>query len=418
MKTFFLPMLLICSSGHSQTIIGGGIFANSTWNLNGSPYHVTEDVILFDGHTLIIEPGVQVLIAAGKTIELRNSGLQAIGTAELPIVFDKLGTQRWGGFRPVGNTDPLWTGNQVQMEHCIGRSAVSFMDLDIAYHTPYNFFDCEFSDNLKAFDEGGSSSVNNYRIERCYFHDNTTGIEDGYFYTIRDCVFENNVTGSNGGKIMTGSTFMNNELGLSAGGFVDNNIFFNNDVAVQGNWNSENHTFTNNTVVENGIGIKMGTYFDGSHEFTNNTICRNTVYDIQRIEAGSNNTASIQGNCFCTNDMVELESSIFHAMDDLGVGLIVFQPVDESIECLNFSLGSHEVEMNKPQVFPNPTHDQFTLRTKRSSPMNWKVIDSRGATMFQFRTAGNDHLIKVDDWAPGLYLLMNDEGVVMKVTRY
>lgn len=378
--TFLLLHGIGVISMMAQTTVSGGIFTNTTWTLAGSPYHVVDDVILFDSYTLTIEPGVLVQAEPGKTIELRNSRLIAVGTDMLPIIFEKAGVSKWGGFKAVGTANPLFTGNQVQMEYCIGRDAIKFMDLDIAYHTPYNFINCEFSDNTTGFWGGPASFVQNqYRFELCDFHDNSTALHDGFFYTVSNCTFQNNNVAARHGYWVVGCTFAGNTLALSTGHYADNNTFVDNVVAVEGEW-SGSMTFTNNVVIGNGKGVRMGSYFNGSSVFLANTICGNTVWNIERYSSGSNNAADISGNCFCTDDPDAIEQSIYHAVDDLSVGLIVVSPFSTDAGCLNFQLATDEQIRSGWLIHPNPVSDFLYV--------NLEEFGSAGFTMALYDGSG------------------------------
>jgi len=93
------------ASTAAGTSVSGGLFADTTWSLANSPYHVTADVTLFPGFTLTIEPGVQVKFSPGVGLNIRGS-LIAEGTFGSGIVFGAVtpGTKgSWGGIR-VNNT--------------------------------------------------------------------------------------------------------------------------------------------------------------------------------------------------------------------------------------------------------------------------------------------------------------------------
>ena len=54
------------------TDVAGVINTDTTWNLAGSPYNLTADVLVRNGATLTIEPGVQV-VDNSSIVELRIS---------------------------------------------------------------------------------------------------------------------------------------------------------------------------------------------------------------------------------------------------------------------------------------------------------------------------------------------------------
>jgi hypothetical protein len=53
---------LFSFSMYAQTSVSGGIYQNTNWTLAGSPYIVTESIVVFPGKTLTIEPGVEIQI--------------------------------------------------------------------------------------------------------------------------------------------------------------------------------------------------------------------------------------------------------------------------------------------------------------------------------------------------------------------
>lgn len=404
-----LAVTFVCASTSAQTTVSGGIFSDATWTLNGSPYHVTGNVVLFDTYTLTIEPGVVVEVDAGVTIELRNSRLVAIGTASDPITFKKASVPKWGGFIAVGNSNPLFTGNQVQMEHCIGKDAVRFMELDIAYHTPYNFLHCEFANNTTAFWEGPVSFVQGqYNFTACSFHDNGTALQGGYFYTTTDCSFTNNDIGSDGGSWVTGCTFTGNDLALDPSGYIDGNTFIGNAVAVESNWNATNDVFTNNVVVGNEKGVRMGTYFNGSQDFSGNTICRNTLWNIERYAAGGNNTANLGINCFCSSDAAAIEQTIYHAVDDLTVGLIVFSPFATDQACLEFNVGMADLASIDFTAYPNPTGSLLNIAIPNdyAAGTMLTVLSSTGQAVLSQRLFGPVTQVDLSDVPNGSFVVM------------
>jgi parallel beta-helix repeat protein len=76
----------------ADTVVGGPLFGDTTWDLAGSPYIVTSSVLIGVESTLTIEPGVEVRIDPGLGISVGSEGfgggtLVARGTAADPILF-------------------------------------------------------------------------------------------------------------------------------------------------------------------------------------------------------------------------------------------------------------------------------------------------------------------------------------------
>ena len=78
----FLSLLSI--SAHAQTYIAGTV--SGTWSTGGSPYIVTGDILVADGTSLVIEPGVNIMFDGWYQFNVKGL-LSAIGTASDSIVF-------------------------------------------------------------------------------------------------------------------------------------------------------------------------------------------------------------------------------------------------------------------------------------------------------------------------------------------
>ena len=75
----------IAQAHPNATHVGGVIIQSTTWNAAGSPYIMDTSVIVTNGVTLTIEPGV-IVQGTSHLVELRVLGtLSAIGTVTQPI---------------------------------------------------------------------------------------------------------------------------------------------------------------------------------------------------------------------------------------------------------------------------------------------------------------------------------------------
>src|SRR2546423_14920403 len=75
--SFFLFLAIF---SNAQTNVSGGIYANTTWTLAGSPYIVVDTVVVFPGVTLTIQPGVAAKLANTKMMGTMQGALIAPGT--------------------------------------------------------------------------------------------------------------------------------------------------------------------------------------------------------------------------------------------------------------------------------------------------------------------------------------------------
>ncbi len=75
--------LLLLTRGFGATLVSGDV--SGSWTTNQSPYILTADSTVRVGHTLSIEPGVNVIIGPDVTL-LIHGGITAVGTPAQPIV--------------------------------------------------------------------------------------------------------------------------------------------------------------------------------------------------------------------------------------------------------------------------------------------------------------------------------------------
>ncbi len=89
-----------------NTEVYGVISQSTTWTAAGSPYLLTDNVIVTRGVTLTIEPGVTVVGYPGKELDVLGH-LEAIGTPTQPITFTSVGegwNEQWKGLLFDGGT--------------------------------------------------------------------------------------------------------------------------------------------------------------------------------------------------------------------------------------------------------------------------------------------------------------------------
>lgn len=402
-----VAFLLIFLSADAQTYVSGGIFTSTVWTLAGSPYIITDDVVVFDDLVLTIEPGVVIQVHPDKRIELRNSRLVAIGTEAQSILFTCTdASSTWQGIVPLGLVT-VYSGNQMHLEYCTIEKASIGVDFDDAYHTPYEFLHCEFRDCTAGVQDADIDfHYGYYLFQDCYFHDNVTGINQG-LQTVIGSRFENNGTGARTyhleGCTLTGNSVLAASAPRMIGCIVrENNIGYDGGLA--NGW-----IIDNNVVVGNNIGFRMAAFFTDDGSFANNVICRNSLYNIQRVSWGSNQAAHIPGTCFCTDDEATAAASIYDAVDDLSVGLIDYLPLVTDPWCINFTVGVNEMEPSGFSISPNPT--QGAVLVSGHDLGRVLVLDASGRLLIDqsFNTRPN-YQIDVAQFPPGVYLLRVLQG--------
>jgi parallel beta-helix repeat protein len=326
---------LTMSFAAHATNVGGPIFSNTTWTLAGSPYIVTNSIIVGAGATLTIQPGVVVKMNNALGIQVGSpegfgpGSLIAVGTVAQPIVFTSNDPTpvagKWNNilFTDLAG-DAVFNGSGVYqsgsiIEHAIvefaGGGSASTGAVTVLSSSPFLSF-AEVRNSARSGIRVDSTASPSMRITNCDLHDNVaTGQSGGGLYLINGQghqITGNNVhnnSASNGGGIyvqsvssttVSGNTFAANSASGGGGVYVtqgSNTVFQNNTV-------SGNNASNYGGMYTDGAGIQI---LDGS--FTGNTAssiagfyCASSNATIDNIMVSGNISAGGYGGSFITGN--------------------------------------------------------------------------------------------------------------------
>jgi hypothetical protein len=97
---YTIAVFVLLARGSFATMVGGLIATNTHWKVADSPFIAASSILIDNGATLIIDPGVEVRFAAATGVAVVNGTLVARGTEALPISFianEPAETKRWNG---------------------------------------------------------------------------------------------------------------------------------------------------------------------------------------------------------------------------------------------------------------------------------------------------------------------------------
>lgn len=363
--------------------VSGVLDGDTTWSAASNPYQVVADVTVPDGATLIIEPGVQVELAAETSIVVAGE-LVARGTEDEPIVFTHAGNGNWNSivFEDTAvdavfeHVDDYVSGSII--EHCtleFGTRA-----LHIHGSSPY-VVNSTFTDNFVPFsvdpmggpaitvDQGGEP-----RIRGNSFFDNEAEVATwggAIFITASEPIIQDNMfTGNSsvyGGAItndvsaspIVGNTFEDNVTVTKGGALclvsgisaVLNNTVTNNEAGSDGGGIHvciDCYPHAVPFVMDNTITDNVSTHpgnIDGAagigaafiRVFSNNNIHGNTRQG-EPFEFGWFHNIEVEGypswvydraigaNYWGTADEDEVADLVFDGTDDDALGVVTIAP--------------------------------------------------------------------------------------------
>jgi len=371
-KTLLLILLILGfkTKVDAQTSISGGN-VSGTWSLTKSPYKISGNILIPDGSTLTIEPGVEILFQGHYKL-FCNGRIVAKGTSTLPILFTAVDTTiGWVGLRFDGTST---TNDTSFLKNCIfsyGRVVNSISDNQGGAIYFNNFSKCvidssNFVNNYALY--GGGAIYCTYSspiITYSYFKNNKAnnggdGIELWYgsspnlrYNTFIGCgiyaynsyseIYNNYFKGSRQGALTCFNspiTFLRNivdsnyndnggggggVLAYSSGINILNNIFKRNYTLNGGGaitlYDGSGNVIANNLIVNNAAGnLQAGATFGGgaihcrnsSPYIINNTICNNySITNGGGLTCDLNSNPSIRNTIFFNNRTLGNVENIF-----------------------------------------------------------------------------------------------------------
>jgi hypothetical protein len=373
-----ISILFFALSVNAQTNVSGGIYANTTWTLAGSPYIVVDTVVVFPGVTLTIDPGVVVKFDSTKYLEIRQGTLIANGTATDSITFTA------NSLNPVQGSWGNSSYGGIYLNY--NASTASFNYVNVRYSTigiKYGGTITYIKNSIFTYNECGISNIYNTLVDSCIFKFNGSGM--GYFNntTVNFCNISNNTYGIErvSGGFISNCIIDSNQIGLGGNyGWFDYSKMFNcnisyNQIGVNAddggntikncifNYNSVkgyNQQYGGNSADSiincefkfNGVGLRytacpdtdfgqpasiitqcvidnnnIGMQYGGCdvNQVFCNTFCNNTSYDFENI---ANSPLSIPYNYWCTADSDTVSMHLYDGYDDVSRGLVTFMPLD------------------------------------------------------------------------------------------
>jgi fibronectin-binding autotransporter adhesin len=256
------------------------IITTTTWKKAVSPYRISQQTTIAAGHTLTIDPGVDVLLDADVQLVVLGR-INAVGTETDSIRFLKGTAVEWGGIRISGgdtssfaytrisdgdadNASPGTAGGgigilgpdtRLSMDHSVlsGNSASYGGALYADSATTVTLDYCTFANNSATTDGGGLHiAKGDLVLENCDLFGNSAGDWGGGLRiststaTIKNCTITSNSASSHGGGFyndgsnvtVVNSTISDNTTGVAGGAIrqhvatttIQNTIIWGNSV--------------------------------------------------------------------------------------------------------------------------------------------------------------------------------------------
>lgn len=361
-----------------RTNVSGLITSDTIWTMANSPYIVKGNILVQNGATLTIEPGVQVLFDGAYRLQIEGQ-LIAIGTANNRIVFtSNYNPKQAGDWLGITFTDTSVDATFDGSGNYVSGSSIQFSNITyggtlLAYSSSPSISHSRFAFNTPVgspyppkypWDTAVLTFYNSTNAQITYNHiDNNLGgaikLENGGGPTVFGNIIYKNSGGNWGAgigdlgtdAIIRNNVFANNQGTSFPGGYfnyggtplLENNTFIENTSAnfmwesdrgggALGTWSNSLHV-RGNTFVRNGSSttIHLNRLSNDIKLNQNNFFGNATPYDIYissyALSIGGIPPVNATNNFWATSSSQEVRSRIYNGEDQFGQPLITITPL-------------------------------------------------------------------------------------------
>lgn len=329
----------------AETIVSGSYTQNMTWTTDQSPIHITDQLTVYPGYTLTIEPGVKVIANDAISFQIRGS-LKVKGEKNNLVAFSAADGKNWSGIDV--RTDLGGSIEATFIEISNAKIAINVRCCNTG--GPLTIADSYFHDNQYVL--GGYAGSVVMRVDRTLFKNNQGAVTSAD-KDIYDSVFQGNTCGlcSTERINIFSSLFENNTTALYGGrGDIQKTIIRNNDVGVKAFY--EGFDITESTITENKQGIILNNYDRTLAAIHQNNIYGNSEFNISN---SSEYDQDLKNNYWGTTDETAIRATIVDGHSNALKGLVEILPIL-----------TEEVSISKntdatPNVDPITPNDDVTI---------------------------------------------------------
>jgi len=430
--------ILLVNMADGQTYVTGTINTNTTWTTAGSPYIITDTVVVSTNDTLRILPGVTVKFNSSALIEI-DGYLSANGTSADSIIFTSNSSTPFAG---IYNGIQLFSGNfstPDSLKYCRFSYANAAMH-DLVYDNTIITSHCLFTNDLI-----GIANFSFGSIDTCVFKYDTFGISSLNSTVVLGCEFTQNHVGLYGGGgptwIMSNCTFSNNQYGCyeARTSKIEYSTFYSNEYAItqyEGDTTrnciiqynnigiiSEGSDIELNDISDNAIGIETcATPYHDPDTLKCNTICNNTTWNIVAEMPSTYRNISASDNYWCLPDSAHIQATIYDIYQNSSLGYVFFTPFN-TMACSDVPTAIKELPpiTSSITLFPNPNNGSFTIQSSvASGQSSVEIYNSLGQMIYNSNIAHSTSQIRLNNPSTGVYLyrIISENGNLLGTGKF
>lgn len=436
----FLLSILVNTKAFTQTTVSGTISKNVVWDISGSPYNIVSNVVVNQGVSVTIKPGV-VLFSSSNTKIVINGELIAEGNKDSIIEFKSVETN----FTKLSNDYNPLTGKGNRFSYCkftnpAGKLSAYQVNLE---KSAVRIDQSHFQDIYYCIYGGPSDSVKVW-VSNTNFNNlkNSSGYpiymyNTGTFLSLDNCQF------SNYGNIYAAE---NNDIKNSYfRPFANNMVFYFSHYTKSLKFscnlirkaklaldlanvsiNGFKAVLQNNEFDSCGLVIQLSCSKNyDTIKVVGNNFRRFTQKNIEVVHAAPPNsifkTLDFSGNYWITTDTNDILNTILDFRQNpkliykLNIDNFRTTPVNQCWPVIQGQTNSLFQHIKEPGVviYPNPVNDKLTIKFDGliSNQSSAQILDITGKRIDAdiISSASNEITLDTRNLNPGIYLLELNE---------
>ncbi|MBS3915967.1 MAG: T9SS type A sorting domain-containing protein [Bacteroidetes bacterium] len=262
----------ISGSLFASTNVSGYIYQKVTWTAAGSPYYLTDNVIVKDTAGITVEPGVRIIATGDYHLQVFGQ-LRALGTKDSMISFESMTVEFALGSKPYQVSDNSGSMFRYCRFTAFAQSGHNIITASIGL----NFENCIFDFGYISVYNISSFPGIHLRATNCLFYYKTSGYPF-YGNTQKSSLY------------LVGNTFKRlTVLNLLESNFIHDNYFETGSDLMNWQTSTKNADIQCNNFYHGNIGIN----FHSNVPWTGKAVVKNNLFDSCRI--------AIRFDCRITN---------------------------------------------------------------------------------------------------------------------
>ncbi|MFM6983270.1 MAG: T9SS type A sorting domain-containing protein, partial [Chitinophagaceae bacterium] len=417
----------------AQTNVPAIISSNQTWTAAGSPYLISQNILIDSGVSVNILPGA-VIKCTGYYRLIIDGEIEANGTKDSMVIMDNVKldfNKHCRGYNFNTSTGSHFNYTWFKGDGQGGVNTIKLTDVSL-YISNSRFTNCYYciyaygssydtslirvvktrfeSDNGYGSPTSASGEHLSLEMDECSVYNMCSMYVPANFKLTRSEI--NKLTCYGGIRIMNGSRFSKGKSHIACNVFKNfkSSVFETYYLDTSTTVNILNNTFDSADVFINFYVSVSNNY---KYQVIGNNFLNARLYDVKFMvssqTAGQFISHNMDGNYWGTTDTLLIAAGIYDFNDDITSPYKVsFNSFlnNPTTTCVQQYVGLQQQDASSFVLYPNPSSGDFTVRFNEAKSRQLLVYDLQGRVMMDYQLNDAQTIVNAQHLSAGIYMVL------------